>query len=166
MITQVEKNLVKMLLTDEIDILIHSCHCQSFMPFGLGQEIETTFPEAKVAHYKFYSKNNKEGKMLGEFSEAVLRIREKKKVIINLYTHRFPGPFLLESHMRVGLIKVFNKYGFSKKDRNPIRYGIPVIGEEWSLMTSPEMELHLYKIKDYMSSRRGDFDNFRIFLKV
>lgn len=162
---EVDKNLVKMLLANEIDILIHGCSCESGLPIGLGQQIEITFPEAKVAHYRFQARNRKIG-MLGNFSEIMYKKEGRKFGVINLYVQKHPGPNLSEINMRAGLISVITRYGFRKRGGKPIRYGIPVIGSEWRSLTNEEMINHLKVVEAHFQKHDQDTSDLTVFLKT
>lgn len=148
MIRVAEGNIIQMLLNNQIDILIHGCNCQSTLPIGLGQEIELTFPEVGTAHWKHYvtRRRSSEG-MIGEFSEYFYKRDGRKFGVINLYSQVWPGPDLRESKMKSGLINIFKKYGAKKKSGLPIRYGLPVIGENFGLMTLDLFKTHLINIE-------------------
>ena len=153
MIKTVQGNIIQMLLSNQIDILIHGCTCQSELPIGLGHQISITFPEVSTVHWKYYiSKRRSAEGMVGNFSEHFYKKEGRKYGIINLYTQVHPGPDLRENKMKIGLSSIFSKFGATKKNGTPIRYGMPIIGNEWGLMSMDLFINHLENIK----SRLGD----------
>lgn len=155
MIKTVQGNIIQMLLSNQIDILIHGCTCQSELPIGLGHEISLTFPEASTVHWRHYIRNRKAAEgMIGEFSEHFYKQQGRKYGIVNLYSQVWPGPDLRESKMRYGLTNIFSKFGANKKSGKPIRYGMPIIGSEFGLMSEDLFIKHL----EYIETRLEDKD--------
>lgn len=147
-----EGPIIKLLLSNHIDILIHGCTCQSSLPVGLGQEIEITFPEVGRAHWKHYiNRRRAQERMVGDFSEYFYKVDKRKYGVINLYTQVWPGPDLREIKMREGLLSVFRKFGPIKKSGTPIRYGMPIIGAEFGMLNLDMFLKHLEKIESILS---------------
>lgn len=154
MIKTVQGNIIQMLLSNQIDILIHGCTCQSELPIGLGHQISLTFPEVSRVHWKYYVTKRKSAEgMVGDFSEYFYKVDGRKYGVINLYSQVWPGPDLRENKMKKGLTDIFLKFGSKKRSGLPIRYGMPVIGSEFGLMSIDLFEKHLENIKSRLEDK-------------
>lgn len=159
----VNKNPIIALSNNEIDILIHAATCQENFGIGIARQIAITYKWAELAHYKYWKSNKKaKGLMLRNFSLEKVNDGNRTYGIVNIYGQVEPGLVKdkdrLISNLRSSLNKALARIGSTKRNGNPIRYGITLIGTEFNSLTKEESLQCIQSVIDYFNEVESSYN--------